>query len=141
MAATRMRRSDGGSVRWRPVLISTASSNWRSRSRRRKGRAMAEGNAARPSTILVVDDSPTNLQVLTRTLQVTGHRILAAKDGATALDIARKAQPDLILLDVMMPVMDGFEVCRTLKANPETRNTVVIFLSARGEVSDKVSGL
>lgn len=94
-----------------------------------------------PSTILVVDDSPTNLQVLIRTLNGTGHRILAAKDGPTALDIAKRAQPDLMLLDVMMPGMDGFEVCRTLKSQPETRNTLVIFLSARGEVADKVSGL
>ena len=94
-----------------------------------------------PSTILVVDDSPTNLQVLTRTLASTGHRILAAKDGPTALEIAKRTQPDLILLDVMMPAMDGFEVLRALKAQAETRHTLVIFLSARGEVSDKVSGL
>ena len=93
------------------------------------------------STILVVDDSPTNLQVLVRTLEGSGHRILAAKDGPTALDIARRAQPDLILLDVMMPGMDGFEVCRTLKADETTKRILVIFLSALGEVSDKVSGL
>ncbi len=73
------------------------------------------------STILVVDDSATNLQVLVRTLQGTGHRILAAKDGPTALEIARRTQPDLMLLDVMMPGMDGFEVCRVLKSEPETR--------------------
>jgi phosphoserine phosphatase RsbU/P len=96
---------------------------------------------APPSTILAVDDSATNLQVLVRTLSGSGHRILAARDGTTALEIARKAHPDLILLDVMMPGLDGFEVCRRVKASPETRDTVVIFLSARGEVSDKVSGL
>jgi sigma-B regulation protein RsbU (phosphoserine phosphatase) len=101
----------------------------------------AEGLTPPPSTILVVDDSPTNLQVLARTLQASGHRILAAKDGPTAIDIAKKAKPDLMLLDVMMPGMDGFDVCRELKADPETRNTLVIFLSARGEVVDKVSGL
>jgi sigma-B regulation protein RsbU (phosphoserine phosphatase) len=100
-----------------------------------------EVTALPPSTILVVDDSATNLQVLVRTLQGSGHRILAAKDGPTAIEIARRAQPDLMLLDVMMPGMDGFEVCRALKAQPETANVVVIFLSARGEVSDKVSGL
>ncbi len=96
---------------------------------------------APPSTILVVDDSATNLQVLVRTLNPGGHRILAARDGRAALDIARKASPDLILLDVMMPGMDGFEVCRVLKAQPETRDAAVIFLSARGEVADKVAGL
>lgn len=96
---------------------------------------------APPSTILVVDDSATNLQVLVRTLSGSGHRILAARDGATALEIARKARPDLMLLDVMMPGLDGFEVCRRIKSSPETLGTVVIFLSARGEVTDKVSGL
>jgi phosphoserine phosphatase RsbU/P len=95
---------------------------------------------APPSTILAVDDSPTNLQVLVRTLSGSGHRILAARDGATALEIARKARPDLMLLDVMMPGLDGFDVCRRIKSERETRDTVVIFLSARGEVSDKLSG-
>lgn len=94
-----------------------------------------------PATILVVDDSPVNLQVLVRTLHGTGHRILVARDGHTALDIARRARPDLILLDVMMPGLDGFEVCRAIKAQPESADTLVIFLSALGEVSDKVSGL
>lgn len=97
--------------------------------------------AVPPSTILVVDDSPTNLQVMVRTLQGTGHRLLVAKDGPSALEIARRGAPDLVLLDVMMPGIDGFEVCRRLKADPATNNAAVIFLSARGEVSDKVSGL
>jgi serine phosphatase RsbU (regulator of sigma subunit) len=97
--------------------------------------------AVPPSTILVVDDSATNLQVVVRTLYGSGHRILVARDGPTALEIAVRASPDLILLDVMMPAMDGFEVCRALKAKPETRDAAVIFMSARGELSDKVSGL
>jgi sigma-B regulation protein RsbU (phosphoserine phosphatase) len=94
-----------------------------------------------PATILVVDDSPVNLQILVRALQGTGHRLLAAKDGRTALDIAHKTHPDLMLLDVMMPGIDGFEVCRAIKADPATEETIVIFLSALGEVSDKVAGL
>jgi sigma-B regulation protein RsbU (phosphoserine phosphatase) len=97
--------------------------------------------AATAATILVVDDSPVNLQVLVRTLHGTGHRILAARDGASALEIARRARPELMLLDVMMPELDGFEVCRAIKSHPDTEDTVVIFLSARGEVADKVSGL
>jgi len=97
--------------------------------------------AVPPSTILVVDDSATNLQVVVRTLYGSGHRILVARDGATALDIAARAVPDLVLLDVMMPGMDGFEVCRALKARAETRGAAVIFMSARGDLSDKVSGL
>jgi phosphoserine phosphatase RsbU/P len=94
-----------------------------------------------PATILVVDDSPVNLQVLVRTLDGTGHRILAATSGKSALEIALRTHPDLILLDVMMPVMDGFEVCRAIKADAAMRDIVVIFLSALGEVEDKVAGL
>lgn len=94
-----------------------------------------------PSTILVVDDSTVNVQVLTRTLDGTGHRILVATNGKSALDIARRTHPDLILLDVMMPDMDGFEVCRRVKSDESMRDIVVIFLSALGEVEDKVAGL
>lgn len=94
-----------------------------------------------PATILVVDDSPVNLQVIVRTLDGTGHRILAARDGTAALEIARRARPELMLLDVTMPEIDGFEVCRAIKSNPDTQDVAVIFLSARGDVSDKVSGL
>jgi sigma-B regulation protein RsbU (phosphoserine phosphatase) len=101
------------------------------------GRSLALPQA----TILVVDDSPINLQVLVRTLHGSGHRILAAKDGRTAVDIARRASPDLMLLDVMMPEVDGFEVCRAIKEDPSTEQIVVIFLSALGDVADKVSGL
>ena len=71
------------------------------------------------ATVLVVDDSPVNLQVLVRTLQGTGHRVLAARDGRSALDIVRRARPDLVLLDVMMPEVDGFDVCRAIKADPD----------------------
>jgi serine phosphatase RsbU (regulator of sigma subunit) len=95
----------------------------------------------RPATILVVDDTPVNLQVLVRILDGSGHRILAATSGKSALQIAERVKPDLILLDVMIPDIDGFEVCRRLKANPNTKNIAVIFLSALGEVGDKVAGL
>jgi serine phosphatase RsbU (regulator of sigma subunit) len=94
-----------------------------------------------PSTILVVDDNPVNLQLIVRTLHGSGHRILAARSGRAALDIVERTRPDLLLLDVTMPEMDGFEVCRTLKARAGGRDIAVIFLSARGDVSDKVSGL
>lgn len=97
--------------------------------------------AAPPATVLVVDDNPVNLQVLVRTLHGTGHRILAARDGAMALEIVRRTRPDLVLLDVMMPGQDGFELCRTLKADAATADTMVIFLSALGQVADKVLGL
>ena len=93
------------------------------------------------ATILVVDDSPVNLRLIVRTLEGRGYRLLAARSARAALDIARQVHPDLILLDVMMPEMDGFEVCRTLKADPETRDAIVVFLSALGDVTDKVTGL
>jgi phosphoserine phosphatase RsbU/P len=93
------------------------------------------------ATILVVDDSPVNLRLVVRTLEGRGYRLLAAKNGRAALDIARRVRPDLILLDVMMPEVDGFEVCRALKADPATRDAIVVFLSALGEVTDKVTGL
>lgn len=91
--------------------------------------------------ILLVDDNPTNLQVLFQALDGHGYQLLVAKSGQTALDIARKAAPDLILLDIMMPEMDGFEVCQRLKAGSHTQKIPVIFLSALGEASDKVRGL
>jgi len=97
--------------------------------------------SAPPSTILVVDDNPLNLQLVIRTLDGSGHRILAARSGGAALDVARRTQPDLILLDVMMPDMSGFEVCRALKADAQTRDAAVIFLSALADVEGKVSGL
>ncbi len=91
--------------------------------------------------ILLVDDNPTNLQVLYQTLDGRGYRLLAAKSGKDALSIAERAVPDLIMLDVMMPEMDGFETCARLKAHPRTRDSAVIFLSALADPSDKVRGL
>jgi sigma-B regulation protein RsbU (phosphoserine phosphatase) len=92
-------------------------------------------------SILLVDDNPTNLQVLFQTLEGLGCKLLIAKNGEMALSIAGKALPDLILLDIMMPGIDGYEVCRQLKSNPATEGIPVIFLSALGETEDKVLGL
>ena len=91
--------------------------------------------------VLLVDDNPTNLQLLFETLDGRGYKLLIAKDGKTALSIARKAGPNLILLDIMMPEIDGYEVCRQLKADPATAEIPVIFLSALTETKDKVQGL
>ncbi|MFC1581073.1 SpoIIE family protein phosphatase [Thermodesulfobacteriota bacterium] len=92
-------------------------------------------------SILIVDDNATNLQILLQTLKPVGCRLLVAKDGEKALSIAQKSHPDLILLDIMMPGIDGFEVCRRLKADPATAAIPVIFLSALDETADKVKGL
>jgi DNA-binding NtrC family response regulator len=91
--------------------------------------------------ILLVDDNATNLQVLYQTLAGCGYRLLAARSGADAISIAERALPDLILLDVMMPGMDGFETCARLKADARTRDAAVIFLSAVTEPGEKVRGL
>ena len=93
-----------------------------------------------PDRILLVDDNPANLQVLFQTLSGHGNRLLAAKNGEDALSIARKTRPELILLDVMMPGIDGYEVCRRLKEDPVTRDAAVVFLSALDETKDKVHG-
>jgi len=101
---------------------------------------MENKNSAAES-ILLVDDNPTNLQVLFQTLEGVGCKLLIAKNGEIALTIAGKALPDLILLDIMMPDIDGYEVCRRLKSNPATSDIPVIFLSALGDTEDKVKGL
>ena len=100
-----------------------------------------DNNHSTTESILLVDDNPTNLQVLFQTLEGVGCKLLIAKNGEMALSIAGKALPDLILLDIMMPDIDGYEVCRQLKTNPATSGIPVIFLSALGDTEDKVKGL
>ncbi len=87
-------------------------------------------NETAPARILVVDDQPTNIQVVGSALGGLGHEIVPACDGATALKRLALRPPDLILLDLLMPGMDGCEVCRQLKANPDWKDIPVIFLSA-----------
>ncbi|MGY0218053.1 ATP-binding response regulator [Endozoicomonadaceae bacterium StTr2] len=94
-----------------------------------------------PERILLVDDNPTNLQVLLQTLSGRGYKLLVAKNGESALNIAHKGKPALVLLDIMMPGIDGYEVCRRLKEDPETSDITVIFLSALDDTRDKVKGL
>ena len=105
-----------------------------------KGKRMTDGQEVK-ETILLVDDNATNLQVLLQTLKPVGCRLLVAKNGEKALSIVHKSRPDMILLDIMMPGIDGFEVCRRLKADPATAAIPVIFLSALDETADKVKGL
>ena len=102
---------------------------------------MTTARTESPRTIMVVDDSPTNLQILIRILESLGHKILIAKNGATALRIASTEPVDLVLLDIQMPDMNGFEVCRAIKADRGLRDAIVIFLSAQDDVADKVAGL
>jgi len=94
-----------------------------------------------PVRILLVDDTPTNLAVLSESIQDQGWTTLFATDGETAIEQAEYAQPDLILLDVMMPGIDGFETCSRLKSNPSTAEVPIIFMTALSDTIDKVKGL
>ncbi len=96
-------------------------------------------NVTDKQTILVVDDVPDNIDVLTGILGKE-YRIKAAINGAKALKVAFNSPPDIILLDIMMPGMDGFEVCQRLKADPRTKNIPVVFVTAKGEVVNETHG-
>jgi PleD family two-component response regulator len=91
--------------------------------------------------ILIVDDVPKNLQVLGNILNKAGYKISAALNGEQALKIISKAKPDLILLDIMMPGLSGFDVIKELKSNEETVEIPVIFLTAKTEKDDVIQGI
>ena len=92
-------------------------------------------------TILVVDDNPTNLDVLSETLTSVGFRVAFAVDGESAIQQVKYRPPELILLDVMMPGIDGFETCQRLKTDPTTKDVPVIFTTALVDAENKVKGL
>lgn len=98
-----------------------------------------DANTFKP-TILVVDDNKRNLQVVGNILHEEQYKVAMAINGPTALKLAAQLKPDLVLLDIMMPEMDGFEVCKKLKENDETREIPVIFLTAKVETVDVVEG-
>lgn len=91
-------------------------------------------------TVLIVDDTPANISMIAQSLEESGYRVLVAQDGEEGLQRAALTQPDLILLDVMMPHLDGFEVCRRLKKQRSTWDIPVIFMTARAQTDDKVNG-
>lgn len=91
--------------------------------------------------ILVADDEPVNLALIKRRLEWEEYEIHTAEDGGQAVETARRVRPDLVILDVMMPVLDGLQACRLLKEDPTTRDIPVIFLSALDDTDTKVSGL
>jgi two-component system, sensor histidine kinase and response regulator len=99
---------------------------------------MHSADAAAKGNILIVDDTPENLRLLSSTLAERGYKVRSVINGAMALMGAQSAPPDLIMLDIKMPDMDGYEVCKRLKANDQTREIPVIFISALDEVLDKV---
>ena len=90
--------------------------------------------------ILVVDDEIESVKLIGLMLQRRGYEIVAARSGAQALEKAQAEKPDLIILDVMMPDMDGYEVCRRLRANPGTATLPIIMFTAKTMIDDKVAG-
>ncbi|MEP6485996.1 PAS domain-containing protein [Microcoleus vaginatus GB2-A3] len=95
-------------------------------------------NTALQENILMVDDNPESLRLVSRLLSKRGYKVRPTRDGKLALNFAVSSPPDLILLDIMMPGMDGYQVCEQLKASPKTKNIPVIFISSLNEVFDKV---
>ncbi len=93
-------------------------------------------------TILVVDDNPDNVEILRAFLESRGYAVAQAPDGRTALARMEQVRPELVLLDVMMPGMDGWQVCRTIKSHPEFGgSTRVVMVTAKGAFEDKHEGL
>jgi putative two-component system response regulator len=100
-----------------------------------------EGSGHRPGNILVVDDVPENRTLLTRLLTVQGHRVATVGDGPSALRAVEQAPPDLILLDVQMPGLDGFEVCRRIKQDPATQLIPVVLITGLTDRESRLHGI
>lgn len=92
------------------------------------------------ATILIVDDNPNNVQLLKAVMTMRGFDVLVAKNGLHALETVKAELPDIILLDIMMPEMDGFEACQKLKESPATKNIPIIFLTAKSHIDDIMKG-
>ena len=91
--------------------------------------------------ILVVDDEPDALELIEYNLRSTGYQVFTAGDGAKALDLARRHLPDVVILDLMLPEIDGIEVCKILRRNPETTEVPILMLTAKADEIDRVIGL
>ncbi len=93
------------------------------------------------SKILIVDDLTTEVQLMKTAMSKLGHHFLEASDGETGFNLAKTQQPDLILLDIVLPKADGFSVCRRLKKDPETSHIPIIIISTKNQESDQFWGL
>ena len=94
-----------------------------------------------PRKVLVAEDEPSIVISLEFLLKNAGHEVSVAGNGQEALDLTERVRPDLIVLDVMLPSVDGFEVCRRIRANPATRNTRILILTARGRPGEMEKGV
>jgi twitching motility two-component system response regulator PilG len=131
----------GEALRCNPA--STSTMQWIERVKRQQPAAAAPEPvvvAAARGTILIVDDSPTVRKILSLTLEKEGYKVVAANDGDQALVALGKMLPDLIFLDITMPNMDGYEVCRRIKKNPKTASVPVVMLSGKDGFFDKMRG-
>jgi twitching motility two-component system response regulator PilH len=93
------------------------------------------------STILIVEDSIVQREMMTDLLKASGLEVTHASDGAEALEAIHKAPPDLVVLDIVMPRMNGYELCRRLKSDPKTQNVPVVMCSSKGEEFDRYWGM
>ena len=93
------------------------------------------------ATILVVDDSPTQMKLATNCLQTQGYRLITAVDGEEALRKANSEKPDLIVLDVILPGQNGFQICRTLKTSADTKDIPVVMVTSKNQESDRFWGM
>src|SRR3954452_1370830 len=109
----------------------------------RRPDAKAAGGSGGASMVraLIVDDDPVSARVVGKYLERAGHQVVVRTNGRAGLEAALADPPDLIILDVMMPEMDGLEVCSALRASDTTSEVPVIFVSACGDLSDRVTGL
>lgn len=97
---------------------------------------MSDETKTPPSRILIADDNLQNCELLDAYLSAEGHETLMAHDGQSTVDAVTEARPDLILLDIMMPKLSGYEVCQQLKSNPETTNVPILMVTALNEMGD-----
>ncbi|MBV8886899.1 MAG: response regulator [Chroococcidiopsidaceae cyanobacterium CP_BM_RX_35] len=93
------------------------------------------------STILVVEDSPTQREIISDILKGTGLTVAVANDGVEAMERIQLSCPDIVVMDIVMPKMNGYELCRRLKTNPETKNVMVVMCSTKGEEFDRYWGM
>ena len=91
--------------------------------------------------ILVVDDSPTDLHILTEMLTKNGYTVVGAESGEESIELAKSEKPDLILMDIVMPGMNGFEATRAIARDPETASIPIVIISTKGQETDRVWGL
>ena len=94
-----------------------------------------------PSKVLIVEDDPDIIDILSYNLKQADLKVTSVPDGSSALAEVKRRLPDLILLDLMLPKVDGVEVCRLLKSDPETKNVPIIMITAKGEEVDRIVGL